>query len=196
MPSLVPQSDDDSDSDSDADSEPGSDADTDPGDDGSDAEAMADDPDIPMPPLAELSDDDDSDNEADIDDDATDTMSVESVALNDTHPPMLHPDEDSDDDEPDSYFPLEDNLANNIPATVRLNTLQPHQQTQDTTLASFMLTTVELLHEGVLLFEGDCMLDTGALQASYIRQEVLDRSPLLQSLQRSCSVQVLLGDDA
>ncbi len=59
-----------------------------------------------------------------------------------------------------------------------------------------MLTTVELLHEGVLLFAGDCMLDTGALQASYIRQEVLDRSPLLQSLQRSCSVQVLLGDDA
>ena len=194
MPTLIPQSDDESDSDDDSDH--GSDADTDPGDIESDTEALTDDLHIPMPPLAELSDDDDSDSEADFDDDATDTMSVESAVSHDTDPPMLDIDEDSDEDEPDSFFPLEDNLTNNIPATVRLNTLQPHQQTQDPTLASFMLTTVELFHEGVLLFEGDCMLDTGALQASYIRQEVLDRSPLLQSFQRSCSVQVLLGDDA
>ena len=80
MPSLVAQSDDDSDSDSD----PGSEADTDPGDDESDADGIPDDP-TPMPPLAELSDDD-SDNEADIDDDATDTMSVGSVDLDDLHP--------------------------------------------------------------------------------------------------------------
>ena len=174
-----------------SDSEADSDADTDPGDIESDTEVLPEDTDIPMPPLAELSDDDDSDTEADFDDDATDTMSVESA-----DPPALDVDADSDDDELDIYIPLEDDLANNVPATVRLNNLQPHQRTQDPTLASFMLTTVELLHEGVLLFAGDCMLDTGALQASYIRQEVLDRSPLLQSLQRPCSVQVLLGDDA
>jgi hypothetical protein len=193
MSPLVAQSDDE-DSDSDSDPDSGSEADTDPGDDQSDAEVIYDDP-IPMPALVDLSDSD-SDNEADIDDDATDTISVGSDVSHDSDAPPLHHDDDSDDDEPDTFFPLDDQLTSNTPATVRLNTLQPLQQSQDTTLASFILTTVELLHDSVLLFAGTCMLDTGALQASYIRQEVLDRSPQLRSLQRSCSVQVLLGDDA
>jgi hypothetical protein len=165
MPPLVAQSEDeDSDSD-DSDPDSGSEADTDAGDDQSDAEVIYDDP-IAMPPLVDLSDDD-SDGDSDVGDDATDTMSVGSDASDDLHLPTLHHDEDSDDDKPDAFFPLEDSLTSNTPATVRLNTLQPLQQSQDTTLASFMLTTVELLHDSVLLFAGTCMLDTGALQASY-----------------------------
>jgi hypothetical protein len=191
MPLLIAQSDDE-DSDSDSGPDSGSEADTDPGDDESDAEVIYNDP---MPALVDLSDSD-SDSEADIDDDATDTMSVESDAADLPILPLQHDDDSDDDDEPDTLFPLEDNITSNTPARVRLNTLQPLQQSQDPTLASFMLTTVELLHEGVLLAAGSCMLDTGALQASYIRQDALDNSPQLRSLQRSCSVDVLLGDDA
>ena len=191
MPPLVNLSgDEDSDSDSDTDS--GSDPETDLGDDASDGKVPYD----PMPPLVDLSNDEDSDSDSDVDDDATETMSVESDT-EDPHIPPLNHDSDSDDDnEPDTYFPLEDSITSNIRADVRLNTLQPLQQSQDPTLASFMLTTVELLLDGMLLAAGTCMLDTGALQASYVRREVLDRSPQLRSLQRPCSIDVLLGDDA
>ena len=191
MPPLMNLSDDE-DSDSDSDTDSGSDPDTDLGDDASDAEVPYD----PMPPLVALSDSEDSDSDSDVDDDATDTMSVESDA-EDPHIPPLNYDSDSDDENgTDTYFPLEDSITSNTRAEVCLNTLQPLQQSQDPTLASFMLTTVELLHDGVLLAAGTCMLDTGALQASYVRQEVLDNSPQLRSLQRSCSIDVLLGDDA
>ena len=101
-----------------SDSEADSDDDTDPGDFESDTEVLPE-ADIPMPPLAELSDD--SDSEDDLDDDATDTMSVESA-----DPPALDDDADSDDDELNIHIPLEDDLANNVPATVRLNNLSPY----------------------------------------------------------------------
>ena len=190
MPPLVNISDDE-DSDAESDTNSGSDPETDPGDDASDVDEPYD----HMPPLVNLSDDEDSDADSDIDD-VTDTMSVESDT-EDPHIPLLNSDSDSDDDdEPDTYFPLEDSITSNTRAEVRLNTLQPLQQSQDPTLASFMLTTVELLYDDILLAAGTCMLDTGALQASYVRQEVLDRSPQLRSLQRPCTIDVLLGDDA
>ena len=165
------------DEDSDSDSDSGSDPDTDPGDDASDIDEPYD----PMPNLVDLSDDEDSDADSDADTDpdvdSTDTMSVQSDT-EDPHIPLLSPDSDSDDDdEPDTYFPLEESITSNTRAEVRLTTLQPLQQSQDPTLASFMLTTIELLYDDTLLATGTCMLDTGALQASFIRQEVLDRYP-------------------
>ena len=182
MPNLIDLSDDEG-------SESDSDPDTDPDDDVTDIYEPY------MPNLITLSDDENSDSDTDPDDDATDTMSIRSDT-EDPHIPLLSLDEDSDDDdEPDDYFPLEDSITSNTRTEVRL-TLQPLQQSQDPTLASFMLTTIELLYDDTLLATGTCMLDTGALQASFIRQDVLDRSPQLRALQRPCTIDVLLGDDA
>lgn len=58
-----------------------------------------------------------------------------------------------------------------------------------------MITTVELIVESSVLATGTCMLDTGALQTSFIRQSVLDRPPHLKALQLPCTVAVILGND-
>jgi hypothetical protein len=57
-----------------------------------------------------------------------------------------------------------------------------------------MLTTAELLIGDTIITSGSCMLDTGALEASFISQSVIDSSSLLQPLLRSCSIAVTLGD--
>ena len=57
-----------------------------------------------------------------------------------------------------------------------------------------MLTTAELLIEGTVITSDVCMLDTGALEASFVKQSVIDSSPLLQPLLRPCSIAVTLGD--
>ena len=81
----------------------------------------------------------------------------------------------------------------NTHAEVSISTLQT---SQDPTLASFMITTIELVSGDTVLATGSCMLDTGALQASFIRQDILDRCHHLRALQRPCTIDVLLGDDA
>ena len=70
-------------------------------------------------------------------------MSVQSDAA-DLDIPALHLNSDSDREDDDSFFPLEADITNNIRTCVHLNIMQPLQQSQDPTLASFMLTTVEL----------------------------------------------------
>ena len=65
---------------------------------------------------------------------------------------------------------------------------------EKTSLASHMLTTAELLIGDTIITSGSCMLDTGALEASFISQSVIDSSLLLQPLLRSCSIAVTLGD--
>jgi hypothetical protein len=163
---------------------------------------------IPMPGLVNDSDSDDDDSEDDpnggTDDDASDgTLSMPDLvglssndgsdndSEDDAH--FLAMDDDSDDDDPDEYFPLERDIMSNTHAEVSLSTLQT---SQDHTLAQFMITTVELVYDDTVLATGSCMLDTGALQASFVSQELLDRCPHLHAMQRPCTVDVHLGDDA
>ena len=130
---------------------------------------------LSMPDLVGLSSDDDSDNDSE----------------DDAH--FLTMDDDSDDDDSVEYFPLEKDIMSNTHAEVTPSTLQT---SQDHTLAQFMITTAELVSGDTVLATGSCMLDTGALQASFISKELLDRCPHLHAMQRPCTVDVHLGDDA
>ena len=167
MPSLANDSDSDSDSDNglahDNDNDLDSDDDDPHHDDpngGTDDDAS--DGSLSMPDLVGLSGDEDSDNDSD--DDAN----------------FLAANNDSDDDDSVEYSPLERDIVSNTRAEVNLSTLQT---SQDHTLAQFMITTVELVSDDTVLATGSCMLDTGALQASFISKELLDRCPHLHAMQ-------------
>ena len=57
-----------------------------------------------------------------------------------------------------------------------------------------MLTTADLLVDNTMITTSSCMFDTGALQASFIRQDIVDSNPLIRSRIRDCNVNVTLGD--
>ena len=57
-----------------------------------------------------------------------------------------------------------------------------------------MLTSADLLIDESLVAIVSCMFDKGALQASFVRQSVVDSNPRIQQNLRACSVQVTLGD--
>ena len=57
-----------------------------------------------------------------------------------------------------------------------------------------MLCTAELLLGETVVAAGSCMLDTGALEASFISQSMIDSSPLFTPLLTPCSIAVTLGD--
>ena len=65
---------------------------------------------------------------------------------------------------------------------------------EKTSLASHMLCTAELLLGETVVATGSCMLDTGALEASFISQSMIDSSPLFTPLLTPCSIAVTLGD--
>ena len=184
----------------------------------SDDDVGPDPSDVPdnMPHPADLSDDDDEyeptghaqyadDHNGSTDDDASDgslsipdLVSLSSDDYNsdsdsDDEAHFLAADDVSDDEDTPDYTPLERDIMSNTVAEVSLSTMH---SSQDHTLAQYMITTAELVVDDVVFATGSCMLDTGALQASFISQELLDRHPSLYSRQRPCTVDVHLGDDA
>ena len=74
---------------------------------------------------------------------------------------------------------------------LRLNSMR---YAEKTSLASHMLCTAELLLGETVVTTGSCMLDTGALEASFISQSMIDSSPLFAPLLTPCSIAVTLGD--